>query len=109
MSEIIYSTGIDIGTTTTHLIISKLFVSVKEGFGCAPKVEIDKKEILYMSKIYFTPLETNGIISAKGVKKIIDNEYKKADISPKMLKSGAVIITGESAKKECTRQKQVHT
>ena len=62
-----------------------------------------------MSKIYFTPLETNGIISAKGVKKIIDNEYKKADISPEMLKSGAVIITGESAKKECTRQKQVHT
>lgn len=99
MSEIIYSTGIDIGTTTTHLIISKLFVSVKEGFGCAPKVEIDKKEILYMSKIYFTPLETNGIISAKGVKKIIDNEYKKADISPEMLKSGAVIVTGESAKK----------
>ena len=24
MSEIIYSTGIDIGTTTTHLIVSKL-------------------------------------------------------------------------------------
>lgn len=99
MSEVIYSTGIDIGTTTTHLIVIKLSVSVKEGFGCAPKVEIDKKEIIYMSKIYFTPLEDDGIISAKGVKKIIDSEYKKADISPKILKSGAVIITGESARK----------
>ncbi len=99
MNEVIYSTGIDIGTTTTHLIVSKLSVSVKEGFGCAPKVEIDKKEIIYMSKIYFTPLESDGIISAKGVKEIIDNEYKKADISPQMLKSGAVIITGESARK----------
>lgn len=99
MSEVIYSTGIDIGTTTTHLIVSKLSVSVKEGFGCAPKVEIDKKEIIYMSKIYFTPLESDGIISAKGVKEIIDKEYKKADISPQMLKSGAVIITGESARK----------
>lgn len=99
MSEIIYSTGIDIGTTTTHLIVSRLSISVKEGFGCAPKVEIDKKEIIYMSKIYFTPLEADGIISAKGVKEIIDREYKNADISPEMLKSGAVIITGESAKK----------
>lgn len=99
MSEIIYSTGIDIGTTTTHLIVSRLYVSVKEGFGCAPKVEIDKKEIIYMSKIYFTPLETNGIISSKGIREIIDKEYTNADISPKMLKSGAVIITGESAKK----------
>lgn len=99
MSEIIYSTGIDIGTTTTHLIVSKLCVSVKEGFGCAPKVEIDKKEIIYMSKIYFTPLESDGKIDAKGVRDIIDSEYKNANISPQMLKSGAVIITGESAKK----------
>lgn len=99
MSEIIYSTGIDIGTTTTHLIISKLTISVKEGFGSAPKVEIDDKEIIYMSKIYFTPLENDGIISASGVKEIIEKEYQKANISPNMLKSGAVIITGETAKK----------
>ncbi len=98
MSEVILSTGIDIGTTTTHLIISRLTINVKEGFGCAPKVEIEKKEIIYMSQIYFTPLE-NGIISAKGVKQIIENEYKKAGVTPADLKSGAVIITGESARK----------
>ena len=46
MSETILSTGIDIGTTTTHLIISKLTIDVKEGFGCAPKVEIENKEII---------------------------------------------------------------
>lgn len=98
MSEVILSTGIDIGTTTTHLIISRLTINVKEGFGCAPKVEIEKKEIIYMSQIYFTPLE-DGIISAKGVKEIIENEYKKAGVTPADLKSGAVIITGESARK----------
>lgn len=103
MNDIIYSTGIDIGTTTTHLIISRLTICVKEGFGCAPKVEIENKEILYMSKIYFTPIE-NGKISAKGVKEIIDGEYKKAGISPDMLKSGAVIITGESARKRNAKE-----
>lgn len=103
MSEIILSTGIDIGTTTTHLIISKLMIDVKEGFGCAPKVEIENKEITYMSKIYFTPLE-NGIISAKGVKEIIESEYKNAGILPSELKSGAVIITGESARKRNAKE-----
>ena len=103
MSEIILSTGIDIGTTTTHLIISKLTIDVKEGFGCAPKVEIENKEIIYMSKIYFTPLQ-NGIISAKGVEKIIENEYKNAGVTPDMLKSGAVIITGESARKRNAKE-----
>lgn len=104
MTEEIYSTGIDIGTTTTHLIASKLTVSVKEGFGCAPKVVIDKKEILYMSAIYFTPLEPDGRIDAKGVREIIDSEYKKANISPQILKSGAVIITGESARRRNAKE-----
>lgn len=104
MEQVIYSTGIDIGTSTTHLIVSKLTVTVKEGFGCAPKVEIGKKEILYMSKIYFTPLDDDGKISARGVKQIIDFEYKNANISPEILKSGAVIITGESAKKRNAKE-----
>lgn len=104
MTQEILSTGIDIGTTTTHLIVSRLVIAVKEGFGCAPKVEIEDKEIIYMSQIYFTPLESDGRISAKGVKNIIDSEYKKAKISPDMLKSGAVIITGESARRRNAKE-----
>ena len=104
MTEEILSTGIDVGTTTTHLIISRLVLSVKEGFGCAPKVEIVHKEIIYQSDIYFTPLEPDGRISAIGVKDIIISEYSNAGVTPNMFGSGAVIITGESARRRNAKE-----
>ncbi|MDD6354848.1 MAG: ethanolamine ammonia-lyase reactivating factor EutA [Oscillospiraceae bacterium] len=104
MTEEILSTGIDVGTTTTHLIISRLVLAVKEGFGCAPKVEIVHKEIIYQSDIYFTPLEPDGRISAIGVKDIIISEYSNAGVTPNMLGSGAVIITGESARRRNAKE-----
>lgn len=95
--EMILSAGIDIGTTTTHLIISKIGIRVTGGFGTVPRAQISSKEILYKSPVYFTPLLGNGEIDGKKVAAIIADEYKTAGISPHDLKSGAVIVTGESA------------
>ena len=97
--EIILSAGIDIGTTTTQLVISRLTVSVSCGFGAPPQAEIAAKEIVYQSPVYFTPLLENGDIDLQGVALRIQKEYDSAGISPPDLKCGAVIITGESARK----------
>ncbi len=97
--EMLLSAGIDIGTTTTHLIISKIGIRVTEGFGIVPKAEIASKEIVYQSPIYFTPLRADDCIDGKAVAAIIKAEYKAAGVAPADLKSGAVIITGESAGK----------
>ena len=99
-TEEILSTGIDIGTSTTQLIISRLLLEASEGFGKIPEMKIAKREVVYKSDIYFTPLFSNEEINAEGVLKIISDEYKKAGITPDMLKTGAVIITGESLKKK---------
>ena len=96
-SECILSAGIDIGTTTTHLILSRIGISVTGGFGTVPAVQITSKEIVYKSPVYFTPLFSNGEINGAAVAKIIEREYKAAGICAADLKSGAVIITGESA------------
>lgn len=98
-NETVLSTGIDIGTTTTHLIISRLGISETDGFGVIPSVEITSKEIIYKSPVYFTPLLKNGDIDLKNVALLIKKEYNSAGISPSDLKCGAVIITGESARK----------
>ena len=103
-TEEILSTGIDIGTSTTQLIISRLLLETSEGFGKIPEMKIANREVIYKSRIYFTPLLSNDEIDAKGVLKIISDEYKKAGISPEMLKTGAVIITGESLKKKNARE-----
>lgn len=98
-SDILLSVGIDIGTTTTHLILSKISICVEGGFGVVPKAKITDKKIIYKSPVYFTPLSADGGIDLDGVAKIINTEYKKAGVTPDMLNSGAVIITGESSKK----------
>ncbi len=57
------------------------------------------KEVTYRSKIYFTPLLSQTEIDAEKVKKIIEAEYKAAGMKPEDLQTGAVIITGETARK----------
>ncbi len=102
--EILLSAGIDIGTTTTHLIISEITVALERGFGAPPQAKIAGKKILYKSPVYFTPLDVSGQIDAKGVDAIIEKEYRRAGVRKEDLKSGAVIITGESAKKKNARR-----
>ncbi len=104
--EKLLSAGIDIGTSTTQLIFSELTIENTGGFGSVPKIEVVDKKIIYRSKIYDTPLISDMIDGAK-VAKILEAEYKKANISPDDLSTGAVIITGESVRrrnaKEVTR------
>ena len=100
MREILPSVGIDIGTSTTQVIFSKLEIDNTSGFGAIPKIEIVSKEIIYESPVYTTPLRNEWEIDAEQVKKILFHEYEQAGIKPEELATGAVIITGESVKKK---------
>ncbi|MCG8483159.1 MAG: ethanolamine ammonia-lyase reactivating factor EutA [Clostridia bacterium] len=95
----ILSVGIDIGTSTTQLIFSKILLeNLSSSFNIARIVIIDKT-IVYKSKVYFTPLTPDDRIDLESVMKIIDNEFQAADIDKKDLSIGAVIITGETARR----------
>ena len=96
-TESMLSAGIDIGTTTTHLVISRIGIGVTEGFGTVPSVHITSKKVLFKSDVVFTPLLPDGKIDARAVIAIIKEQYKKAGVTPDELKCGAVIVTGESA------------
>lgn len=100
MREELLSVGIDIGTSTTQLIFSKLIVENTESNFSVPRISIVDKEIIYKSKVYFTPLISNNEINGQQIKDIVENEYKKANISKVDIHTGAVIITGETARKE---------
>ncbi len=104
MDDCILSAGIDIGTSTTQLVFSRLTVKNVGGFGDVPRIEIVDKQIIYRSGIYFTPLLSEDEINAKAVKKIMIDEYKKAGIKPEDLSTGAVIITGETSRKRNAKE-----
>ena len=96
----ILSVGIDIGTSTTQLIFSRLTIENRASSYTVPRIDIVDKEVIYRSKIYFTPLRSATEIDAEAVKRIVREEYQAAGMTPEMLRTGAVIITGETARKE---------
>jgi ethanolamine utilization protein EutA len=102
-SQVITSVGIDVGTTTTQLIISRLTVENTAPTTAVPRMEITDKEVLHRSDIYFTPLVNHDLINAVEVSRIVDREYRAAGMTPAEIDTGAVIITGETAKKENAR------
>ena len=65
-----------------------------------PRINIVDKKVTYRSKIYFTPLLDQKTIDAEKVKEIIEKEYQDAGMKPEDLSTGAVIITGETARKQ---------
>ena len=104
MTEEILSVGIDIGTSTTQLIFSKIYIENRGSAFTAPQIKIIGKEVVYRSEIYITPLENETKIDAKKIKEIIESEYKKANIQYKDVSTGAVIITGDTARKENAKE-----
>ncbi|HZK83655.1 MAG TPA: ethanolamine ammonia-lyase reactivating factor EutA [Desulfosporosinus sp.] len=98
--QTIMSVGIDIGTTTTQLVISRLTIENTASGTFVPHVEITDKEVIHRSEIYITPLSDRDLIDAVAVSKIVETEYLVAGLTPENIDTGAVIITGETAKKE---------
>ena len=94
------SVGIDIGTTTTQIIFSRLKLSDVARPGQIPRMSITGREVLYQSPIVFTPLTDSDTVDAIKLNEIIRKEYATAGIDPAQVETGAVIITGETAKKK---------
>ncbi|MCS0673813.1 ethanolamine ammonia-lyase reactivating factor EutA [Cytobacillus firmus] len=105
--ENIISAGIDIGTSTTKLVISRFSLMNMAGGTHMPRIEIIEKEVLYRSPIYRTPLLTASSIDIEAVERLVREEYITAGIRPADIKTGAVIITGETATKQ-NAEEMVH-
>lgn len=100
MKEILLSVGIDVGTSTTQVIFSEIQVENMSSGARVPEFVIVDKKVIYKGEIHFTPLASKTEIDAVKLQEIIKNEYEKAGISPEVVDSGAVIITGETARKD---------
>ncbi len=100
MKQAVLSVGIDIGTTTTQLVFSKITIDNTADLACAPRISIIGKELIYKSDIHLTPLSSESTIDGEKVRRLIASDYARAGVSPEDVRTGAVIITGEAARKE---------
>ena len=96
----ILSVGIDIGTSTTQLVFSRIAVENTSGYFSVPHISVTAKEVIYKSEIYLTPLKTDRLIDGEAIRGIVAEEYRKAGYRPDDIDTGAVIVTGESSRKE---------
>lgn len=97
------SVGLDVGTTTTQLIVSRLTVENRASSFAVPQMEITGRQILYKSPVHFTPLLGENLVDGAAIAKIVEQEYKNAGITRNEVDTGAVIITGETSRKENAR------
>ena len=97
----ILSVGIDVGSSTSHLIFSRLTLKREVSFfNMSNRFVLVNREIIYESPIIFTPLLDRYTIDVDAIVKFCEAEYKKAGIIPEMVETGAVLVTGETAKKQ---------
>ena len=98
------SIGLDVGTTTTQLILSELSVENRGNAFSVPELVIGERKLLYQSPVIFTPLLSGELVDGEEIAWWVEAQYQKAGITKNQVDTGAVIITGETSRKENARQ-----
>lgn len=90
--------GIDIGSSTSHLMFAKVHLQRKAQMLSSGFVVVNR-EILWKSPILLTPFLPDNTIDAAALKAFIDASYRSAGLKRGDIDSGAVILTGEAIKR----------
>lgn len=101
--EQLLSVGIDIGTSTTQCVFSRLTLSNTASSFSVPRIRITEKIVLYRAPVRLTPLLQADTIDSAALEAMIREDYRQAGVSPADIRLGAVIITGETARKANAR------
>ena len=101
--RVIHSVGIDIGTTTSQVIFSRLELVNRAPASQVPYYEFSRREIIYAGPVIFTPFDSDGRIYQKDLETFIHSQYKAASLTVEEVESGAIIITGETSKAKNAR------
>ncbi|HEY1505724.1 MAG TPA: ethanolamine ammonia-lyase reactivating factor EutA [Stellaceae bacterium] len=94
--------GIDIGSSTSHLLFAKVVLQ-RQSEGLSARFVVVDRQVLWRSPIMLTPFLPDGLIDAQALKVFIDKSYKEAGFERTDVDSGAVILTGEAIKRKNAR------
>jgi ethanolamine utilization protein EutA len=83
------SVGVDIGSSTSHLLFSRLELEREDN-----RYVVTKREVLHQSEILFTPYVDQTTIDGAALGRFIHEQYQKAEIRREDVDTGALILTG---------------
>ncbi|MFA7552831.1 MAG: ethanolamine ammonia-lyase reactivating factor EutA [Spongiibacteraceae bacterium] len=100
----VYSVGIDIGTTTTQVIFSRLTLVNRAPVTQVPRYEFVERDICFQSPVLRTPLADNGLVDVPRLRDFINEQFEAAELLRDDIETGAIIITGETSKAKNARE-----
>ena len=92
------SVGIDIGSSTSHLMFSKL-VMRRRSTEMSSEFEVVYREVMYRSPILLTPYSDADTIDTAALSEFVISGYAEAGYEQDDIDTGAVICTGEAVRK----------
>ena len=93
------SVGIDIGSSGTQVIFSRLNLR-RLGEDLSSHYFVVSRETLFQSPVALTPYESEHRIDQRALGGIIDAAYNASGIESETVDTGAVILTGEALRRE---------
>jgi ethanolamine utilization protein EutA len=93
------SVGIDIGSSTSHISISRLVIR-RSTASLSTEFIVTERKTVHASPVWLTPYHESGeLIDTSRIRFLIEEEYKAAGYEPGDIDTGAMVITGEALKK----------
>jgi ethanolamine utilization protein EutA len=94
----ILSVGVDIGSSTSHLVFSRIVLERLDS-----RYVVTLRETFYESDILLTPYTEEETIDADALGTFIRKQYEYAKVTPDEINTGALILTGVAVRRKNAR------
>jgi ethanolamine utilization protein EutA len=95
----ILSVGVDIGSSTSHLVFSRIVLERLDS-----RYVVVQRETFYQSDILLTPYLADEEIDATALGAFIEQQYTDANVDPNEIDTGALILTGVAVRRRNARK-----
>src|SRR5512146_754704 len=95
---VILSVGVDIGSSTSHLVFSRIVLERLDS-----RYVVSQRETFYESDILLTPYTAEETIDAEALGEFIRKQYRYAKVEPDEIDTGALILTGVAVRRKNAR------
>jgi ethanolamine utilization protein EutA len=95
----VLSVGVDIGSSTSHLVFSRIVLERLDS-----RYVVTERETFYQSDILLTPYASADEIDADALGEFIRKQYESAMVDPEEIDAGALILTGVAVRRSNARR-----
>ncbi|MFM1815853.1 MAG: hypothetical protein RLZ98_2548 [Pseudomonadota bacterium] len=92
------SVGVDIGSSTSHLVFSRLLLERLDN-----RYVVTEREVFHESDVLLTPYAGDMSIDADRLGAFVNEQYRLAGVEPAKIDTGALILTGVAVRRSNAR------